>query len=137
MLNKVMIIGRLGQDPEVKTTETTTISSMSVATSKTWVKDGEKQERTEWHRCIAFGKTAELIGKYLSKGRQVYVEGSLQTRSWETDAGEKRYTTEIVVNTVQFFGDRGEASEAPKKQSSSHGLPNYAPQFDASEDVPF
>jgi single-strand DNA-binding protein len=110
-VNKVIIVGRLGQDPEVKVLENgNTVANLSVATSETWKdKQGEKQEKTEWHRLVAFGKTGELVGEYLKKGSQAYFEGKLQTRSWDKD-GEKRYTTEVVVNQVQFLSKKSEGS---------------------------
>lgn len=107
-INKVIIVGRLGRDPEVRyTPDGTAITNFSVATSEEW-KDkntGEKKELTEWHRIVAFRRLGEICGQYLSKGRQVYVEGRLQTRSWEQD-GVKRYMTEIVAKDVQFLGGR-------------------------------
>lgn len=107
-INKVIIVGRLGRDPEVRYTQDgTAVTNFSVATSEEW-KDkntGEKKELTEWHRVVAFRRLGEICGQYLSKGRQVYVEGRLQTRSWEQD-GVKRYTTEIVAKDVQFLGGR-------------------------------
>jgi single-strand DNA-binding protein len=110
-LNKVMIIGNLGRDPEVKYLPSgQAVANFSVATSRAWTdKDGKKEERTEWHRVVSFGKLAEICGEYLSKGRQVYIEGRLQTRDWEKD-GQKHYTTEIVASDVVFLGSRGEAS---------------------------
>ncbi len=109
-LNKVMIIGRLGRDPEVKYLPSgQAVTNFSVATNETWTgKDGNKEERTEWHRIVAFGKRAELCGEYLSKGKQVYIEGALRTREWEKD-GQKHYTTEIVAWNVLFLGARGDA----------------------------
>ena len=110
-INKVIIVGRLGQDPEVRyTPDGTAVVNFSVATSQEW-KDkntGEKKELTEWHRIVAFRKLAEICGEYLAKGRQVYVEGRLQTRKWEDtkNPGVTRYTTEIVANDVQFLGGR-------------------------------
>ena len=105
-VNKVMILGRLGQDPETRETNSgNSVCNFSVATSESWKdKSGEKQEKTEWHRVAAFGKLAEICGQYLSKGSQCFVEGKLQTRSWEDNAGEKRYTTEILASSVQFMG---------------------------------
>jgi single-strand DNA-binding protein len=104
-VNKVIIVGRLGADPEVKAINSgTTVTRLNVATSESWVKDGQKQEKTEWHRVTVWGKLAEICGKHLSKGRQVYLEGKLQTRTWEDQTGAKRYTTEIVASTVQFLG---------------------------------
>lgn len=111
-VNKVIIVGNLGQDPEIRyMSDGTAVANFSVATSMTW-KDkqtGEKKELTEWHRIVAWRALGELCGKYLSKGRQVYVEGRLQTRSWEKD-GVTRYTTEIVANEVQFLGSRDDGA---------------------------
>ena len=110
-INKVIIIGNLGRDPEVRYTQDgTAVVNFPVATSQEW-KDkntGEKKELTEWHRVVAFRKLAEICGEYLAKGRQVYVEGRLQTRKWEDtkNPGVTRYTTEIVANEVQFLGSR-------------------------------
>lgn len=104
-VNKVILLGRLGADPEIRYTQTgTPVATLSLATNKTWKgKDGQKQEKTEWHRVILWSKLAELSGQYLSKGREVYIEGELQTRSWEKD-GQKKYTTEVVGTTLQFIG---------------------------------
>lgn len=137
-VNKVIIVGRLGSDPEVKTISTgSTVARLSVATSDQWTdKEGQKQERTEWHRVVVWGKLADLCGKYLSKGRQVYLEGRLQTRSWEDQQGVKKYTTEIVAQTVQFLS--GGQSQS---QSSGNDFPNQEfgpePSFDSSEEIPF
>lgn len=104
-VNKVIIIGRLGQDPEQKTLGNGNIvTTMSLATSEVWFdKDKKKQEKTEWHRCVAWNKTAELIGQYLKKGQQTYIEGSLQTRTYDDKDGKKCYTTEINVKNVTFL----------------------------------
>lgn len=146
-INKVIIIGRLGADPEVKTISTgNTVTRLSIATSESWVdKDGQKQERTEWHRVVVWGKLAELCGKYLAKGRQAYVEGRLQTRSWEDQQGQKKYTTEIVANSVQFLGAAQGASHdgGGYSQSSGSGSSNPfddfgpEPSFNSSEEIPF
>ena len=111
-VNKVMLIGRLGQDPEVKHATTgTAVASFTIATSENWKdKSGEKQEKTEWHKIVAFGRTAEICGEYLTKGRQVYIEGKLQTRQWDKD-GEKRYTTEVVANVMQMLGTKGDTPQ--------------------------
>lgn len=111
-VNKAILIGNLGKDPEVKFLPSGgAVCNLSIATNETWTdKDGQKQERTEWHRVVVFGKTAEHCGEYLSKGRQVYVEGRIQTREYEKD-GSKRYSTEIVASTVQFLG--GKSDQAP------------------------
>lgn len=139
-VNKVIIVGRLGADPEMRTVANGgTVTRLSVATSETWVdKDGHRQERTEWHRIVVWGRLAEICGKHLSKGRQVYVEGRLQTRSWEDQQGQKRYATEIVANTVQFLGAPGErSSEGPSR--SDDFMQDFAPEpsFDSSEEIPF
>jgi single-strand DNA-binding protein len=108
-INKVILIGRLGSDPEVRYTPSgVAVANFSVATSEEWKdKDsGEKKERTEWHRIVAWRRLGEICGEYLSKGRQVYVEGRLQTRSWDDRDGNKKYTTEIVASDIQFLGSR-------------------------------
>lgn len=139
-INKAIIVGRLGTDPEVRQTGAGgTVASLSVATSERWTgKDGTPQERTEWHRIVVWGKLAELCGRYLSKGRQVYVEGRLQTRQWEDQQGQKRYTTEIVATAVQFL----DAGKSVDDRASSQGPSNFQdfgpePSFDANEDIPF
>ncbi len=108
-INKVILVGRLGRDPEVRyTPDGTAIANFSIATSEEW-KDkgtGEKKERTEWHRIVAFRRLGEICGEYLSKGRQVYIEGRLQTRDWQDKDGVKRYTTEIVAAQMQMLGSR-------------------------------
>lgn len=110
-INKVIIVGHLGKDPELKTAGANPVVNLSVATSESWMdKDNVKQERTEWHRVTAWGKLAELCGKHLSKGRQVYVEGKLQTRSWD-DNGQKKYSTEVIASTVQFLGSGGNVAD--------------------------
>ena len=145
-VNKAIIIGRLGADPEVKQISSgNTVATLSVATSESWNdKSGQKQERTEWHRVVVWGKTAELCGKYLSKGRQVYLEGRLQTRSWEDQQGQKRYTTEIVANTVQFLGGANNNAGAGNynnagASSDSVDFQDFGPEpsFDADEEIPF
>jgi single-strand DNA-binding protein len=108
-INKAIIVGNLGKDPEVRYTQGgTAVCNFTVATSEVWTdKDsGEKQEQTEWHRIVVWRKLAEICGEYLKKGRQVYVEGKLQTRSWKQD-GITRYTTEIKADEVQFLGGNG------------------------------
>ncbi|MFZ3229400.1 MAG: single-stranded DNA-binding protein [Pseudobdellovibrio sp.] len=154
-VNKVIIVGRLGQDPEMKAVgQGATVTRISVATSENWVdKSGQKQERTEWHRVVVWGKLAEICGKYLSKGRQVYVEGKLQTRSWE-DNGQKKYSTEIVASTVQFLGSNAEAgasagASSGMNQSTGGGSNNSngndfnfadfgpEPTFNQGEEIPF
>jgi single-strand DNA-binding protein len=112
-VNKVTILGNLGQDPEVRYMPNgNAVANITVATSESW-KDqaGQKQERTEWHRVVFFGKLAEIVAEYLKKGSQVYVEGKLQTRKWKDQAGQDRYTTEIVVDqrgSMQMLGSRSQ-----------------------------
>ena len=136
-VNKVIVVGRLGADPEVKTISgDNTVARLSVATSESWNdRNGQKQERTEWHRVVVWGKLADLCGKYLSKGRQVYLEGRLQTRSWEDQQGQKRYTTEIVANTIQFLG----GTQANASSDEDFPSQNFGPEpsFDADEEIPF
>jgi single-strand DNA-binding protein len=108
-LNKVMLIGRLGKDPEIRYAQSgTAVTNFTLATNEDWMDkaSGEKKEKTEWHRIVAFGKLGEICGKYLTKGKQVYVEGRLQTRSWEQD-GTTRYTTEIVADQMQMLDAKG------------------------------
>lgn len=105
-LNKVLLIGHLGADPEFRSTPAgTPVSTFNVATTDQWTsKDGEQEQRTEWHRVVAWGKLAEISRDYLKKGKQVFIEGRLQTRSWEDKNGQKRYVTEIVANQMLMLG---------------------------------
>jgi single-strand DNA-binding protein len=105
-VNKVILIGNLGRDPELRYTQNgQAVVNFSLATSENWTdKNGERAERTEWHRIVAWGRTGELCAQYLSKGRTVYIEGRLQTRDWEDKEGNKRSTTEVNAQTVQFLG---------------------------------
>ncbi len=109
-VNKVILIGRLGKDPEVRYTGNgTAVASFTIATSESWTnKDGEREERTEWHRIVAWRKLAEICGEYLAKGKQVYIEGRLQTREWEDREGMKRWTTEITAQNMQMLGSQGD-----------------------------
>lgn len=142
-INKVILVGRLGADPEMKSVGSgQTVTRLNVATSESWTdKTGQKQERTEWHRITVWGKLAEICGKHLSKGRQVYIEGKLQTRSWEDQQGQKRYATEIVANTVQFLGAAGERTSSQSTAGSSDtDFQDFGPEpsFDQSaDDIPF
>ena len=128
-VNKVIILGRLGHDPELKYTPGgMAVCNFTLATSESWAdKAGQKQERTEWHRIVVWGKLAELCNQYLTKGRQAYVEGALQTRSWDDKtSGQKRYTTEINAKTIQFIGGQANAGAgATREQSSNAGGPSY------------
>jgi single-strand DNA-binding protein len=137
-VNKVIVMGRLGADPELKTLSSgQSVANFNVATSENWVdRDGQKQEKTEWHRIVVWGKLAEVCRQYLSKGRQVFVEGKLQTRSWEDQQGQKRYTTEIVANNIQFIGASNDKATAG---GPSAGAMDFSPEpsFDSSEEIPF
>jgi single-strand DNA-binding protein len=122
-LNKVMLIGRIGRDPKIQYTQGgTAIANFSIATNEEWTdkKTGEKTEKTEWHRIVAFGKLGEICSEYLSKGRQVYVEGRIQTRSWEHE-GIKRNTTEIVANNMQMLDSNFSSN---KRHELSEGQEN-------------
>jgi single-strand DNA-binding protein len=124
-VNKVILIGNLGRDPELRYTPGgQPVANFSIATSESWnKKDGSgREERTEWHRIVAWGRTAELCAQYLSKGRTVYIEGRLQTREWENKEGQKQRTTEIVANTVQFIGGGG-GGGAPRSGPAGGGAP--------------
>lgn len=121
-VNKVIIVGNLGQDPEIKyTSGGDAVANFSVATSETWKdKAGAKQERTEWHRCVAWRKLAEIIQQYVRKGSKIYIEGKLQTRKWQGSDGQDRYTTEIVVDQMQMLDGKsgGQSQSAPRQQST-------------------
>lgn len=110
MINKVILVGNLGQDPEMRYSQSgLAIANFSIATTERFKgQDGEFQERTEWHRVVAFGRLAEIIGEYLTKGRQVYIEGRLQTRKWQDRDGNDRYTTEVVANEMKMLGQKGD-----------------------------
>jgi single-strand DNA-binding protein len=106
-VNKVILIGNLGKDPEVRYTQSgIAVTNFTMATTRTFKKEGERVDETQWHRIVAFGRTAEVCGEYLSKGKQVYVEGRLQTREWEDKDGNRRWTTEIVTERMQMLGNR-------------------------------
>ncbi|MCB9060028.1 MAG: single-stranded DNA-binding protein [Halobacteriovoraceae bacterium] len=130
-VNKVILLGRLGQDPEIKYTPSgAAVCNFSLATSESWVdKSGQKQERTEWHRVVVWNKLAELCNQYLSKGRQAYIEGRLQTRSWDDQNGQKRYTTEVNASTVQFIG--GQASAGQSSYSNDMNMNQSSHQDDS------
>jgi len=139
-VNKVVLIGRLGKDPEVRyTADGRAVANFSIATSDEWTdKDtGEKKERTEWHRIVAWRRLGEICGEYLSKGRQVYVEGKIQTKSWEKD-GITRYTTEIIASDVQFLGGRDSAREAISPEDTSDLVePEPSIPDKEEDDIPF
>jgi single-strand DNA-binding protein len=149
-VNKVILVGNLGKDPEVRYSPSGgAVANITLATSESW-KDktsGEKQEKTEWHRIVFFGRLAEIAGEYLKKGAQIYIEGRLQTRKWQDKEGKDRYTTEIVANEMQMLGSREgrgvpadteteSAGAAPARSASSGAAPKKtADDFD--DDIPF
>jgi len=156
-INKVILVGNLGQDPEVKYMPSgDAVANITVATSDSWTdkSSGEKREKTEWHRVVFFGKLAEIVGQYLKKGSKVYVEGQLQTRKWQGQDGQDRYTTEIVVRgfngTMQMLDNRSGGSSAynnnpaPQQQAqqnqqgnpSNQAPPTQAPQQAAPSSPP-
>jgi single-strand DNA-binding protein len=140
-VNKVILLGRLGADPEIRYTQTgTPVATLSLATNKTWKnKEGQKQEKTEWHRVILWSKLAELSGQYLTKGREVYIEGELQTRSWEKD-GQKKYTTEVVGQTLQFIGSgasKGAGGSATEDLPPDLPPPPGENTSGTEDDIPF
>jgi single-strand DNA-binding protein len=139
-INKVILIGNLGRDPEVRyTPDGTAVASFSIATSMEWTDkgSGEKKERTEWHRIVAWRKLGEICGQYLSKGSQVYIEGRLQTRDWQDKDGNKRYTTEVVATDVQFLSPK--ESSKPRDAYGGPPLPDSEPPYVDSkdDDIPF
>jgi single-strand DNA-binding protein len=139
-VNKVLLIGNLGNDPELRYTPGgVAVANFSIATSDRWTdKDGKPQERTEWHRIVAWRKLAEIAGEYLKKGKQVYVEGKLQTRNWEDKEGAKRYITEIVADNIQMLGRRGE-DESSSTGSQDFGTADFPEdnKSDENSDLPF
>lgn len=143
-INKVIIVGRLGQDPEVRYTPNGQgVANFSVATSETWIdkQSGDKQEKTEWHRIVVWGKLAELCRDYLKKGRQVYIEGKLQTRSWNDKTDVKRYATEIVAQNVQFLDTMVKNDSTTKiatnDDTNYENLNSNNENFISDEDIPF
>lgn len=139
-VNKVILVGNLGRDPELRYTKNgQAVANFSLATTDNFTsKDGQKEERTEWHRVVAWAKTAELCAQYLAKGRSVYVEGQLRTREWEDKEGHKRQTTEVHAQTVQFLGPRGQAGQGGQGGAGGGGGGPRAnePGASATSDAP-
>lgn len=127
-VNKVILVGRLGKDPDVrKMSNGESVTNVTLATSETWKdKTGVKQEKTEWHNLVFYRRLAEIAGEYLKKGSQIYVEGKLQTRKWQTKEGQDRYTTEVIVNEMQMLGSKG----------TDHSK-QISPQIEDDFDIPF
>jgi single-strand DNA-binding protein len=156
-VNKAILIGNLGADPETRYTPSgTAVANIRIATTESWKdrQSGEQQERTEWHRIVAFNRLAEIIGEYLKKGSQVYIEGKLQTRKWQDQSGNDRYTTEIVANDMQMLGGRGGGGSGGDSSfggrgggggpaqggdtgGGSGGGGSQAPPDDFDDDIPF
>lgn len=152
-INKVILVGNLGAKPEIKyASNGNAISNLSVATSESWTdkSTGQKQERTEWHRVSLFGKVAEIAGQYLDKGSKVYVEGKLQTRKWQDQNGQDRYTTEVVISgysgTLQMLDRRDDMNSnnvsqqaQPQAQNSNQPAPAITPvaSDEFEDDIPF
>ena len=142
-VNKVILVGNLGRDPEMRTTNSgSPVTRLNIATGSAWTdKNGQKQQTTEWHRVVVWDKMADVCNKYLNKGNQVYIEGRLQTRSWEDNQGQKKYTTEVVASRVEFLGQK--ATAGAQDQSTANGEMEKEdfgpePKFEGSnEEVPF
>ncbi|RPJ08762.1 MAG: single-stranded DNA-binding protein [Deltaproteobacteria bacterium] len=137
-VNKVILIGYLGADPEVRySSNGTTVANFRMATSENRLsKTGEKTTVTEWHRIVAFGKLAEICRDYLSKGKQIYIEGKIRTRSWEDKEGNKKFTTEILANQMQMLSSAGGASSSSGPERGEGGLEPETPPIQ-DDDVPF
>ena len=139
-INKAIVVGTLGQDPDVKATASgSTVTTVSVATNESW-KDkqtGQQQERTEWHRILMFGKLAEIAAQYLEKGSQAYFEGRIQTRKWQDQSGADRYTTEIVANEMQMLGGGANTGTHGKAQGSQHPNQTGGMPVDDDSKIPF
>ena len=140
MVNKVILVGNLGKDPEVRFTPNgRALAKFSVATSERWTdQQGQKQERTEWHNVVVWGKQAETCGQYLSKGRQVFIEGSIRSRQYDDKDGNKRYITEVVARDVRFLGGAG-GTRAPMQDTgfSPPAGEDAAPAGPEEDDIPF
>jgi len=138
MLNKTQLIGHLGRDPELRQTQDgLAVANLALATSERWKdKAGNPQERTEWHRVVLFGRTAEVAGEYLRKGALVYLEGRLQTRKWQDDRGQDRYTTEIVAERMKMLGSKAGNGQAGQKHPAGD-QPAGDPPAGFDDDIPF
>lgn len=148
-VNKVIILGRLGQDPDLRATRSgTSVATLNVATNELGPKDqnGQRQEQTEWHRCVIWGKTAEIAAHYLGKGSLVYLEGKLRTRKWQDQNGIDRYSTEVVCHEMQMVGGNGQtqgnpwngpASQTDQQPAQSSAAPRAGDFDDFDDDIPF
>lgn len=138
-INKVILIGNLGRDPEIRyTSNGQAVANFTLATTEARTnKEGEKQEFTEWHRVVAWARLAEICGEYLSKGKMVYIEGSLRTRSWEDKEGKKRWTTEVIARNMQILSPAGDRTVQEKGQDIPEDLDISNDSFGSEDDVPF
>ena len=143
-VNKIILIGNLGADPEVRSTGSgTPVANFRLATSETFKnREGQRETRTEWHRVVTFGRLAEICGQYLKKGKQIYIEGRIQTREWEDQTGNKRWTTEIVANQMQMLGRASDAGgglpdDSQETQYADGGSQAPAGGDDDDDDLPF
>ncbi len=142
-VNKVILVGNLGQDPSLRYTASgTAVCNFSIATTESYKdKDGNRQEKTEWHSIVAWRQLAEICGKYLVKGKQVYIEGKLQTRKWQDRDGNDRYSTEIVADQMQMLGRAGEGQgqqqERPAQSQQTAPSQPQQPNFNPDDDIPF
>ena len=137
MVNKVILIGNLGADPEIRYTQSgAAVANLRIATTETWKKDGVKEEQTEWHRVVSFGRLAEICGEYLSKGSKIYIEGRIQTRKWQDRDGNDKYTTEIVAREMKMLSPKGAGNQGQGGgyQEEEPPLSDPSPMGD---DVPF
>lgn len=152
-INKVILVGNLGNDPEVRYTPAgAAVTTISVATTENWKdKEGNRQEKTEWHRVVFFSRLAEIAGEYLKKGSQVYIEGKLRTNKWQDQSGQDRYTTEILANEMQMLGGRADSGSggfgggqsmpsAPRPNNNQKQQSNNDPMSgfdDFDDEIPF
>jgi single-strand DNA-binding protein len=146
-VNKVILVGRLGKDPEVRYAQSgTAVTNFTMATTRTYKKENERVDETEWHKIVAFGRTGEICGEYLNKGSQVYIEGRIQTREWEDKDGNRRWTTEVITERMQMLGsreDRGRDASSANASRKNAGEGPPPPSDDdpfntpSEDDVPF
>ncbi|MFC1891537.1 single-stranded DNA-binding protein [Thermodesulfobacteriota bacterium] len=138
-VNKVIVLGNLGAEPEIRYTPSgTAVANFTLATTEQWKgKDGEKNEKTEWHRIVAWARLGEICGEYLHKGSSVYIEGRLQTRAWDDRDGNKRYTTEIVAQNMQMLGSPGSQRKDGQAATQEERYPTEEPVSIPDDDIPF
>ncbi len=146
-INKVILIGNLGADPEIRYTPSgLAVANFRLATTENRVnKDGQREQRTEWHRIVAYGKLAEICGEHLAKGKQVYIEGRLQTRSWDDKDGNRKWSTEVIANTMQMLGPAGRRPDENTSEirpggvdfESTSGSHQGEPEAGSDDDIPF